>query len=436
MASSIGAVPPPACAEVEPQRWDEVLRAAGVTDVYYSRGFVHASAAIAGAEPVLLRLGGDAGDGLPRVSGARRPDRRRHPVRLRRAGRRRRGPAARGVPRRLRGLVRGSAAWSRRFLVFHPLLAQRGVARVRRLPPDPARRHGRVAARAAGPARPRCTSTTAALVRRARREGYDVTVDPAPADLAEFAAVYEQTMRRAGASPFYLFPPRYWEALRRDVKLVRVDVRSGGELLASVLGMGEPPWLHYHLGGATDAARGTGASHLALYTLAAVGARARVRTLHLGGGVGGRDDSLLEFKLRFAPEGLVGVSIGKAVHDRAAYLRLSGAATVDWDGFFPAYREPYGVSRPRLTGSRMRRASAWRSSRPRSCTSRRRRKLTLRISSLWWRNQRACRARHRAARRRRRRRSRAARARRRPARRRCAGRAGSSRAASGRPRSC
>jgi hypothetical protein len=33
-------------------------------------------------------------------------------------------------------------------------------------------------------------------------------------------------------------------------------------------------------------------------------------------------------------------AVGKAVHDRAAYLRLAGAREIDWDGFFPAYRVP------------------------------------------------------------------------------------------------
>ena len=179
------------------------------------------------------------------------------------------------------------------------------------------------------------------LVRRARRAGYDVTVDPAPDDLAEFVALYEQTMRRAGASPFYLFPPAYWDALAGGVELVRVDVRSGGELLASVLGMGAPPWLHYHLGGARKRPAARAPATSPSTALACWGREHGFTTLHLGGGVGGRRDSLLEFKLRFAPEGMVGVSIGKAVHDRAAYLRLSGAAAVDWDAFFPAYREPY-----------------------------------------------------------------------------------------------
>ena len=145
-------------------------------------------------------------------------------------------------------------------------------------------------------------------------------------------------MRRADAAPFYFFPPAYWEALRRDVPLVLVEVRRDGELLAAVLGMGAPPWLHYHLGASTDAGRGSGAPHLALLSLAEWGREHGYAVLHLGGGVGGRADSLLEYKRRFAPDGLVPARVGKAVHDRARYLALSGAAEVDWEGFFPAYR--------------------------------------------------------------------------------------------------
>jgi hypothetical protein len=121
---------------------------------------------------------------------------------------------------------------------------------------------------------------------------------------------------------------------------VRVDVRHDGEPLASVLGMGARPWLHYHLGASTETGRRAGASHLALYRLARWGQEEGYDTLHLGGGVGGRADSLYEFKLRFAPDGLARAWIGKAVHDTAAYLTLAGADAVDWGGFFPAYREP------------------------------------------------------------------------------------------------
>ena len=327
---------PPACAEVEPQRWDATLRAAGITDVYYSHGFVKASAALVDAEPVLLRLAGDGGEALMAAVVRSDPTDVVTPYGYG-------GPVGAGPAPPLADFPDAYEDWCGRrgavssFVVFHPLYANAE---------SPA---------AAGFRRSALAGTVAwrldrsdllesmhkhhrRIVRRALDAGYEVAIDASPRDLREFTGVYEQTMRRAGAAPFYFFPREYWDALAAGEKLVRVDVRGGGALLASVLGMGEPPWLHYHLGGTTDAARGSGASHLALYSLAHWGREQGYDTLHLGGGVGGGDDSLLEFKLRFAPDGLQGSAIGKAVHDPAAYVRLGGE--IDWDGFFPAYREP------------------------------------------------------------------------------------------------
>jgi hypothetical protein len=66
-----------------------------------------------------------------------------------------------------------------------------------------------------------------------------------------------------------------------------------------------------------------------------LGARARVHpAFHLGGGVGGADDSLLQFKLRFDEGGLLESTVGKGIHDEQAYRALSGEG---FDGYFPAY---------------------------------------------------------------------------------------------------
>ena len=53
----------------------------------------------------------------------------------------------------------------------------------------------------------------------------------------------------------------------------------------------------------------------------------------------GRSDSLFDYKRRFAPEDLATASVGKAVHDEEAYRRLAGVTEIDFDGFFPAYRD-------------------------------------------------------------------------------------------------
>jgi hypothetical protein len=172
------------------------------------------------------------------------------------------------------------------------------------------------------------------VVRKAERAEPEVTIDESPA-LEEFAALYEQTMARLDADAFYLFTREYWESLR-ELPCVLVSARADGELLASVLCFASKPWLHYHLGASSDDGRRLGASNLVLYEAASWGRAQGFELFHLGGGVGGQEDSLYEFKRRFDPDAEREFAIGKAIHDEAAYRELADGAPLD--GFFPAYR--------------------------------------------------------------------------------------------------
>jgi len=154
--------------------------------------------------------------------------------------------------------------------------------------------------------------------------------------LGEFVPLYEDTMRRVNADDFYFFEPAYWERLG-ELPLVRFDAGIDGEVVASALCLATPPWLHYHLSGTTDAGRTTGSSTLVLLEAARWAQANGYERFHLGGGLGGKEDSLHHFKARFDPEGLVPAAVGKAIHDEDAYRRLSGGEA-SYDGFFPAYR--------------------------------------------------------------------------------------------------
>jgi hypothetical protein len=174
------------------------------------------------------------------------------------------------------------------------------------------------------------------LVRKAERAGVEAAVRE-DAGLDEFVDLYEQTMRRLDADAFYLFPAAYWESLR-TLPTVLVEARRDGELLAAVLCFDSAPWLHYHLGAQSDEGRRLGGSQLALLEAARWGRGRGYELLHLGGGVGGRRDSLFEFKQRFDPDaGEREFAVGKAIHDEGAYRELAGTASTD--GFFPAYRD-------------------------------------------------------------------------------------------------
>ena len=174
------------------------------------------------------------------------------------------------------------------------------------------------------------------VVRKAQRAGLEVSVED-ELSLDQFVALYERTMARLGADSFYLFTPEYWESLGA-LPLLLVSARREGELLASVLCFAAKPWLHYHLGASSEEGRRVGATHLVLYEAASWARDDGYELFHLGGGVGGRADSLFEFKLRFDPGAKREFAIGKAIHDQAAYRELTGAAA-DAGGFFPAYRD-------------------------------------------------------------------------------------------------
>jgi hypothetical protein len=178
------------------------------------------------------------------------------------------------------------------------------------------------------------------VVRKAAGAGIAVETTEGAAGLERFVGLYEATMRRAQATPFYFFPPEYWHGLTAlGERLVRFDAVLDGDLLASALCFATPPWFHYHLGATSESARTTGASNLVLYEAARWAQERGFDHFHIGGGVGARTDSLFEFKRRFDPEGVREAAVGKLVHDADRYAKLAGDGG-DLDGFFPAYRRP------------------------------------------------------------------------------------------------
>ena len=324
--------------EVESDAWDGLLDRLGLVDAYLRRGFVEASCVLDAGRPTLLHDGGDVvfPCSVREIPGSDRLD-----VIT---------PYGYGGPVSAGGSL--DAFWGayeewcaeRRvvstFVRFHPLYENhRGAGEALRLE----RLADTVAWPIGGEADPAGTLHRhhRRRVRKAERE-LEVVVTRAPPRLDEFAALYEEGMRALGAASFYLFPQAYWQTLGSELgeSLLQLDGRLDGEIVASTLCLASPPWLHYHLGAALEGGRSVGASHLLLLEAARFGHDHGCEVFHLGGGVGGAEDSLWEYKRRFAPDALVEAWIGKAVHDEAAYLELSGAEALDLSGFFPAYRAP------------------------------------------------------------------------------------------------
>lgn len=331
--------------EVPAAEWDARLDALGLSDAYLRLGYLRSAAVLTPGEPVLLHHAGDDGDVIFAALAREDPSDLITPYGYG-------GPVTAGARPPVASFAAAYGEWCRgrgavsTFVLFHPLYANHELGFGFEVQPLAGTIAWDLAAREdaepAGALLAGMHRHHRRMVRRALNDGAEVRTQVcAPGDaggLAGFRDLYEETMRRADADPFYLFGDAYWASLADGVPMVLVEVWRGDERLAAVLGLTGAPWLHYHLGASSETGRGLGASHLAIYSLARWGQEQGYTRLHLGGGVGGKRDSLLLYKERFAPGGEVAAAIGKAVHDPERYRSLTGQAEISYEGFFPAYR--------------------------------------------------------------------------------------------------
>jgi hypothetical protein len=182
-------------------------------------------------------------------------------------------------------------------------------------------------------------------IRRATAAGLtvpEVTLDENAID--EFVAIYHETMGRAGAGKRYYFPAWYFRMLRDEIGPTKVHVfavRAEHRVIAAAMFTESCGIVQYHLGGTrTEALRQR--PHKLLYEHVASWARQRGNELlHLGGGVGGAEDSLFAFKAGFSAL-RHRFTTWRQVTSPELYAEFvgPGARATSDDGFFPAHRRP------------------------------------------------------------------------------------------------
>jgi len=164
-------------------------------------------------------------------------------------------------------------------------------------------------------------------------------------------------MTRVEAERYYYFPPWYFTELRESLGghlhlcIVEIDgqVASAG-LFTEICGI-----VQYHLSGTRDAFLKY-CPLKSMFNFMRYWAKDRGdRIFHLGGGVGGRGDTLFEFKAGFS-HARHPFYTWRIIVDEPAYSALVGRweslARIQADGpegFFPAYRKSYssqGASSP------------------------------------------------------------------------------------------
>lgn len=253
-------------------------------------------------------------------------------------------------------------AWRARGVVslftrFHPVLGNAAVAGGFASPsawrPGPDGVHGRgetVSVDCTGPdeqARAAYAKPLRKHLENAERLGYVTAEDPQWLDLDAFVRIYTETMDRNGAGAFYRFTAGDFRFLRDalDGRVHLLLTRAGDEVVSGGVFTEACGIVQAHL-------MATATAHLATSPGKALldGARRWARDgghrlLHLGGGRGGRRDSLFRFKREFSARRHP-FATGAWVLDVEAYEALvdrhdpAGRLAGEASGFFPRYRAP------------------------------------------------------------------------------------------------
>jgi hypothetical protein len=182
-------------------------------------------------------------------------------------------------------------------------------------------------------------------IRDAMDAGFVTSLDHTWRHFPTFKRLYSQTMARLSATPFYYFSDRYFETLKATLgsRLWLAVVTLGDAVAAAGLFTEVGGIVQAHLSGTDPAYNRHAPSKLMDYTVRLHAQERGNKWMHLGGGVGAEDDSLLAFKAGFSP-------IRHAFHTlrlitrpedyhRLVRSRPGSLDPADLDGFFPLYRQ-------------------------------------------------------------------------------------------------
>lgn len=180
-------------------------------------------------------------------------------------------------------------------------------------------------------------------INQALRAGHVPSFDATFEKLDRFVEIYRATMSRVEASPYYFFDRDYVvglrEALGERLKLAIVEIE--GEVAAAGLFVRTGDIVQYHLSGTDERFVRNRPTKLMLDFVRKSSKALGARWFHLGGGIGGVEDSLFRFKAGFsrlrAPFHTCRIVPAPAMYEALCLARgLTPAA--DLAGFFPAYR--------------------------------------------------------------------------------------------------
>lgn len=179
------------------------------------------------------------------------------------------------------------------------------------------------------------------MIRKAEKNGIEIRHGKGMQLLTRFREIYDNTMRRDNAAPYYFFDDAFYRSIDTDLcdnHELFYAVKDDRIIAMSIM-IFAGDRMHYHLSGSEYEYRQYAPSNLLLYKAALWGNEHGFRTLHLGGGVGSGEDALYKFKAAFNRNSDYTFAIGRMIADHDRYNRLTAMRNLTAPTtFFPTYR--------------------------------------------------------------------------------------------------
>ncbi len=187
-------------------------------------------------------------------------------------------------------------------------------------------------------------------IRKLHEAGFVCSEDAEFAHIGDFLHVYRETMLRRGSRPELLVDAAWVDEFRRAMgpSLRHFVTKFEGSVVAAMLVLEHKLFVHCHLTGtAVEFAQQSPAKALLDY-VRVWGTQRGLCAMHLGGGLGGRQDSLFDYKRKFSPV-TYPFQIGCWILDPMRYAALAAEHHSKLAGegrppgesaYFPAYRAP------------------------------------------------------------------------------------------------
>ena len=159
-------------------------------------------------------------------------------------------------------------------------------------------------------------------------------------EIDSFIEIYWENMRRVNASEAYFFPKQYFHDFLKTIPSYLFLAYSKGKPISGSLFTVCNGIIESHLSATKDEFLPLSPLKYVWDKIRLFGVAEKYKYMHLGGGYGGKNDTLFEFKLQFSKCRLQFKS-WKYIHNQKIYKHLINTKSENRkikNGFFPLYR--------------------------------------------------------------------------------------------------